>query len=272
MRTRSNALLAVFLTTLMVCSVIVPQFSDVESNADVLVEEHEMFPTSGRSSPASILTSGSGQANEDGEHIAALPNGGWVVGMSEWTNSTLSYGTHTLSPTSPYNSIGLGEFYLAMFDDQGLWTGFISADHSNVGKNGAFSVLTDVAIGVAGEIFVAGYFYGEIAFGPPGPNTLISNLNSGYHEEGFVAKADPMGNWMWASSFSTLVNGTGEFSRTTALAVDMMGNLFVTGEFTGETDFGGLSINATSQDIYLCLLYTSPSPRDVSTSRMPSSA
>ena len=36
-----------------------------------------------------------------------------------------------------------------------------------------------------------------------------------------------------------LVNGTGENSRTTAMQVDMMGNLFVTGTFQGETDFGG---------------------------------
>ena len=84
-----------------------------------------------------------------------------------------------------------------------------------------------------------------------GPNTIITNLNSGYHYEGFVAKADPMGNWMWASSFTTLVNGTGEFSEASALAVDMMGDLFVTGEFSGETNFGGVSINATSRDVFV---------------------
>ena len=60
-----------------------------------------------------------------------------------------------------------------------------------------------------------------------------------------------MGNWMWATSFSTLVNGTGEFSEAGALAVDMMGDLFVTGEFSGETDFGGMSINATSRDVFV---------------------
>ena len=31
-------------------------------------------------------------------------------------------------------------------------------------------------------------------------------------------------------------------------------------------------INRLQEDIYNCLLYTSPSPRDLSTSRMPSSA
>ena len=249
MRTRLNALSAVFLVSLLVCSVAVSQLYSPEQLEETLEDEPALFESLARSSPATILASGSGQANEDGEHILALPNGGWVVGMSQWTNSTLTYGTHTLSPSSPFNAGGLGEFYLAKMDENGAWTGFISADHS-MGSGGT-SVLTDVAIGMAGEIFVSGYFYGEIAFGPPGPNTMISNLNAGYHYEGFVARADPMGNWMSASSFSTLVNGTGEFSEASALAVDMMGDLFVTGEFSGETDFGGMSINATSPDVFV---------------------
>ena len=107
-----------------------------------------------------------------------------------------SYGTHTLIPTSPYNPAGFGEFYLAKMDDKGAWTGFISADHST--GSGGLSVMTDVVVAPAGEIYISGYFYGEISFGPPGPNSLISNLNAGYHSEGFIAKAGPFGNWMWA--------------------------------------------------------------------------
>ena len=251
MRTRLNALLPIFLIAIMLGSVAMPQFSNVSDEPLELEQEPVLFETAGRSVPATILAAGSGQANEDGEHIAALPNGGWVVGVSEWTNSTLTYGTHTLTPSSPYNSVGYGEFYLAKMDDKGAWTGFISADHSATTGAGGLSIMTDVAIGMGGEIFVSGYFYGEIFFGPPGPNTLISNLNSGYHLEGFIAKADPFGNWMWAKSFSTLVNGTGEFSRATSLSVDMMGDLLVSGTFSGETDFGGISINVTSQDVFV---------------------
>ena len=102
MRTRLNALLPIFLIVIMVTSVAMPQFSNVDQQSDEQLDETpEAFSTLGRSSPTSILAAGSGQANEDGEHIIALPNGGWVVGMSEWTNSTLTYGTHTLSPTLP---------------------------------------------------------------------------------------------------------------------------------------------------------------------------
>ena len=248
MRTHVNAATALFLTALMLTSLLAiqqPVPAEVLPEEDVS-EEGPLY-TSGRSS-TSLLASGSGSENEDGEHIEALPNGGWVIG-SEFLNGTLTYGTQTLSPSSPYNVIGYGEFFLAIMDDQGAWSKLVAADH-NYGAGG-LSFLTDITVGMAGEIFVSGYFYGEIAFGPPNPNTIISNTNSGYHDEGFIAKADPMGNWMWAKSFSTLVNGTGEFSQTTAMQVDMMGNLYVTGAFQGETDFGGISLNATSQDVFV---------------------
>ena len=248
MRTHFNAATALLLTALMLTSLFAIQ---QPAPAEELEEEsnpNEPLFTSGRSSSASILASGSGANNEFGDHIEALPRGGWVIG-SEF-NSTLTYGTKTLNPTSPYRqNNGLGEFFLGIMNEQGAWTNLVGADH-NYGSGG-LSFISDVTIGMAGEIFVSGYFYGEIAFGPPNPNTLISNTNSGFHLEGFIAKADPTGNWMWAKGFSTLVNGTGENSRTTSIQVDMMGDLFVTGTFQGETDFGGISLNATTQDIFV---------------------
>ena len=244
-----NAVTALILTALMLTSLLaMPQPVPAELLPEEDMSFNEPLLTSARSSSASILTSGVGANNEFGDHIEALPNGGWVVG-SEF-NSTLSYGTKTLAPTSPYRqNNGLGEFFLGIMDDQGVWSNLVGADH-NYGSGG-LSFISDITIGMAGEIFVSGYFYGEIAFGPPNPNTLISNTNPGFHLEGFIAKADPTGNWMWAKGFTTLVNGSGENSRTTAMQVDMMGDLFVTGTFQGETDFGGMSLNATTQDIYV---------------------
>ncbi|MCH1443506.1 MAG: thrombospondin type 3 repeat-containing protein, partial [Candidatus Poseidoniaceae archaeon] len=248
MRTHFNAATALLLTALMLTSLFaIQQPAPVEELEEESNPNEPLF-TSGRSSSASILASGSGANNEFGDHIEALPMGGWVIG-SEF-NSTLTYGTKTLNPTSPYRqNNGLGEFFLGIMNEQGVWTNLVGADH-NYGSGG-LSFISDVTIGMAGEIFVSGYFYGEIAFGPPNPNTLISNTNSGFHFEGFIAKADPTGNWMWAKGFSTLVNGTGENSRTTSIQVDMMGDLFVTGTFQGETDFGGMSLNATTQDVYV---------------------
>ena len=248
MRTHVNSATALLLTALMLTSLLsIQQPTPVE----VLPEDSgsdEPLLTSGRSSSTSILAAGSGPNSEFGDHIEALPNGGWVIGSDY--NSTLTYGTKTLSPTSPYAPFnGGGEFFLAIMDGKGAWTNLVGADHSY--GSGGLSFIEDITVGMGGEIFVSGNFYGEIAFGAPNPNTIISNTNSGFHDEGFIAKADSMGNWLWAKSFSTLVNGSGEFSSTTAMQVDMMGDLFVTGMFQGETDFGGISLNATSQDIYV---------------------
>ena len=48
-----------------------------------------------------------------------------------------------------------------------------------------------------------------------------------------------------------------------------IGNVYEEGE---RTDFLAIPANGTAANCYVCLLYTSPSPRDLSTSRMPSSA
>ena len=57
----------------------------------------------------------------------------------------------------------------------------------------------------------------------------------------------------WAKNFSTLVNGTGEFSQATHSGVHPSGDIIVSGVFSGETDFGGFSINATSQDVFVAM-------------------
>lgn len=104
MRTRLNVLLPIFLIAIMLGSVALPQFSNIEQGTQELTDEPVFFETSGRSS-STMLAAGSGANNEDAEHIAALPNGGWVIG-SEF-NSTLTYGQQTLQPTSPYPGLVL---------------------------------------------------------------------------------------------------------------------------------------------------------------------
>ena len=44
------------------------------------------------------------------------------------------------------------------------------------------------------------------------------------------------------------------------------------GKFQKSKEFGRSYSNSVRNDLVNCLLYTSPSPRDLSTSRMPSSA
>ena len=244
---------AVLISAIMLTSLLVIQPPVGEQ---LTLEDEPLFDmqfTSARgSSPSFLAEGGSSSQSVDAEHIAPI-NGGWVIG-SEF-NTTVTYGTNTLQSTTPYAS-SYGEFYLATVDDFGVWQSVVGADHSvgaaGVGAGG-LSFLTDVVADDFGNVVISGYFYGEIAFstGVQGQEILISNTNSGYHFEGFCAKLDQSGNWEWAFEHRTLVNGTGEFSVTTGLSIGMNNDFYLTGEFSGETDFGGDAINVSTRQIYV---------------------
>ena len=144
MRTHLNAATALLLTALMLTSLFaIQQHNPVEVLPEDDLSFDEPLLTSGRSSSTSILAAGSGANSEFGDHIEALPNGGWVVG-SEF-NSTLTYGSKTLSPTSPYATFnGGGEFFLAIMDEKGAWSNLVGADH-NYGSGG-LSFITDITV------------------------------------------------------------------------------------------------------------------------------
>ena len=240
---------AILISFLMLSSVIAlehpmePQVELEDSDSEVI-----QFTSGRSSSKAFIASGGSSTQSIDAEYIEPDPNGGWIIG-SEY-NTTLTFGTKTLQPTSPYSS-SYGEFFLATVDSTGTWQSVFGADHSF--GSGGLSYLTDVAVDVGGEILITGYFYGEISFGGGGggPAVVLSNTNTGYHFEGFMAKADPMGNWLWANSFTTIVNGSGEYSSTTVAQINTMGDVLISGQFQGETDFGGSILNVSSTQIYV---------------------
>lgn len=249
MRPLIATLPAVLITFLMLSSVIVLEHpTQTPMELDDIGSERLQFSSARASSNSFISAGGSSTQSIDPEHIEANPNGGWIIG-SEY-NTTLTFGTQTLQPTSPYGA-SYGEFFLAIVDGAGTWQSVFGADHSF--GAGGLSFLTDVEVEATGEILVTGYFYGEISFNGGGgnPASIITNTNSGYHFEGFMAKADPMGNWMWANGFTTLVNGSGEYSLTSVAQIDSFGDIFVSGEFQGETDFGGTILNVSNAQIYV---------------------
>jgi hypothetical protein len=246
MRPMNTRLSALLLTFLMLASVMVLQTPVPESILAEGETEDVQF-TSGRGTSSSYLLAGGSNAQSiDANHIAALGSGGWIVG-SEF-NTSLTFGTNTLQPTSPYANYG--EFFLAVADETGVWRSVFGADHSY--GAGGLSFLTDVAVDVSGDIAISGYFYGEIAFPSfQGQNIILSNTNSGYHFEGFVATATPNGDWQWVKGLETVVNGSGEYSSTTGVAFSANGDVLLTGEFEGETDFGGVSLNVSNAQVYV---------------------
>ena len=99
----------------------------------------------------------------------------------------------------------------------------------------------------AGNAVVAGYMYGPVDFGQ-------FSLSSAVQYDAFIAQADATGNWMWATGFQTLPNSSTDSSIPQAMAVDLVGDVIVAGVFSGETDFGGTSINVSSVEVFIAKL------------------
>ena len=75
--------------------------------------------------------------------------------------------------------------------------------------------------------------------------------------------------WEWAQK----AGGSSADDHSNAIAIDANDDVYVTGSFEQTATFGSTTLtSAGGVDIFVCLLYTSPSPRDVEESRMPSSA
>ncbi|MCF8374432.1 MAG: PKD domain-containing protein [Bacteroidales bacterium] len=99
-----------------------------------------------------------------------------------------------------------------------------------------------------GNVYSVGFFMGTVDFDPGlGQYALTSNGSADI----YISKLDSSGNFVWAKS----IGGTGD-DRANSIAADSIGNLYITGEFTGNVDFNpnpgttNLSSNGQS-DIFI---------------------
>ncbi|MFH1278491.1 MAG: SBBP repeat-containing protein [Candidatus Eisenbacteria bacterium] len=110
-----------------------------------------------------------------------------------------------------------------------IWShGFGAAEHES-GKC--------VAIDSLGNSVVTGHFRGPVDFGG-GP------ITSAGFDDIFVAKFDPLGNHVWSHGYG----GLGSYDRGNGVAVDLLGNVLVTGQFRNTVDFGGGPLTSAGGD------------------------
>jgi gliding motility-associated-like protein len=109
-----------------------------------------------------------------------------------------------------------------------------SALWSKAATGGSSNQGLDVAVDNTGNVYICGFYGGTLDFGGG-----VSLTSSG-GQDMFVAKYSSSGNIIWARSGGGATNS----DRANALAVDNSGNVFVTGEFSGTADYGGLSITS----------------------------
>jgi gliding motility-associated-like protein len=101
-----------------------------------------------------------------------------------------------------------------------------------------------IAVDPSGNVIVSGFYTGTMNFG--GGVSLTANGNS---QDAFVAKFSSAGNIIWARSGGS----AGNSDRANAVTTDADGNIFITGQFTGDASFGAFDLTSTSNtnDIFI---------------------
>ncbi len=132
---------------------------------------------------------------------------------------------------------GSQDIFLAKYNAAGVHQWSKRFGDTNV--DGGYAVAVDAS----GNVFVTGYFSGTVDFGG---GDLVS-AGSGLGQDIFLARYNQDGVHQWSRNFG---GGTNNLGR--GIAVDVSGNVFVTGTFRDIVDFGGGNLtSAGSGDIFL---------------------
>jgi hypothetical protein len=94
-----------------------------------------------------------------------------------------------------------------------------------------------------GNLVVIGFFFGSEDF-DPGPGVQLLNSNGQY--DVFIQKFNPNGDLLWAKSFGGSLS-----DYTYAMDVDQVGNIYLTGTFSGTVDFnpGSGTVNKSANGL-----------------------
>ncbi|MFT3766651.1 MAG: SBBP repeat-containing protein [Minicystis sp.] len=134
-------------------------------------------------------------------------------------------------------SAGMTDVFVAKFDSGGafLWAKRFGDNQAQNGRG--------VAVDDAGNVHVIGTFASKIDFGG-------GALTSAGGTDVFVAKLDPDGNHLWSKRF-----GDASAQNGKAVAVDLDGNVVITGDVAGVIDFGGGALtSAGGTDVFVASL------------------
>lgn len=140
----------------------------------------------------------------------------------------ISFGATTL--TSSVNNASLNRGFVAKLSPSGSWLWAVPAGadaHPNTGK------VNKIALDGSGNAYITGEASGPTAtFG-----AIALTTTAAARSWLFVAKLDAAGNYLWA----TKTGGT-LHEASNGIAVDAVGNAFVTGSFLNETSFGSIAL------------------------------
>ena len=154
-------------------------------------------------------------------------------------------GTADFDPgTSTFNftSNGSGDIFIEKLTANGNFVWVKSIGGSGMVGDIATSIITDAV----GNIYVGGGFSATVDF-DPGPAIFnLSEPTNGGSRNIFIEKLDTNGKFIWAKSIGASSN-----DFVSAMTIDNLGNLYVTGSYFGTVDFdpGPATFNLTATPI-----------------------
>ncbi|MDO7850453.1 SBBP repeat-containing protein [Hymenobacter convexus] len=155
--------------------------------------------------------------------------------------NTLKLGSTMLTAVGDY------DIYVASLDAKGHYRWAVQA-----GGNG-WDISKAVALDASGNVYITGYLESnDIRFGALAvANPVFANGSTPV----FVAKLSPTGTWL---RVTTATNPSARFLYMlgTALAVDGPGNVYITGGFNGNPQFGNTSLESYGYGVFVAKLNT----------------
>ncbi len=133
-------------------------------------------------------------------------------------------GMHDFDPGPNNVFLYGGGMFIAKYDAFGNYV-FAKA----IGIGATYRVIKGIAVDSLGNTFITGYYDGTCDFDP---GAGVANLTSNGGQDIFFAKYDALGNYVYAKSIGGLQGDQG-FS----IAVDSIGNTYITGYFKDIVDF-----------------------------------
>ena len=232
-----RGLISVLIVSLFVTSIF------AVSDYSELPEENTVFFAD--SEPELLISAGSSTGHVNGSEIEWTPRGVVIAGD---TRNNLNLGGIQLQATSAYNQVVDADSYVAMIDEQGNWQWAVMPTATQ-----GLTFIETMSTDVTGDIYIGGTVLGQVAFGSTPNSPVIQSQNL----DGFIAKLDSSGQWMWATSFITATNNDSNNSVVTGIDFDpYSGNLIVVGTHQGPTDFGGIVQTSSDNDMFMASIDT----------------
>jgi hypothetical protein len=139
------------------------------------------------------------------------------------------------SATSVLETKAIGSFVLKLTSAGNLtWARAFTGGTSDI-ANGA-----DIAVDANGNVYSTGSYSNSIDFDPGTKSSqkfILSTGGGGLTDAAYVSALNSSGNFLWAKSTRFVDSASIHSAHGTAIALDGLGGVYLTGSFDGTTDF-----------------------------------